>query len=374
MTRRAKILSIVLLAVLLVGSFAFALSHNNACGAAPATPAGVASMKAATYRCYGSPDVVKIENVAKPAAGDHGLLIRVHAASVNPLEWHFIRGEPYLIRVAMTGMGAPTNVRLGTDFAGTVEAVGKLVTRFKPGDEVFGASGGALAEYITAWEGGAVVPKPANVTFEEAAAVPVAGITALRALRRGKIQAGQKVLVNGAGGGVGTFTVQLAKAFGTEVTAVTNTGNLELVHSIGADHVIDYTHEDFTRGSSRYDLIVDCGGGHPLTAYRRVLTPTGIYIEVGEVGMGKWIEPFTGAVTQPLLSSLGKQQFTGLFPNPLSAEDLTTVRSLLESGKVKPVIDRRYSLEQTSQALRYLETGKVRGKLVVTINQAESAP
>jgi len=195
MTRRSKILSTVLLVlVLAVGSLAFALSHNSACGAAPATPDGVASMKAATYRCYGSPDVVKIETVAKPVPGDHGLLIRVHAASVNPLDWHFIRGEPYVIRAAMTGMGAPANVRLGTDFAGTVEAVGKLVTRFKPGDEVFGGGGGALAEYMTVPDSGAVVPKPADITFEQAAAVPVAAISALRALRRGNIQAGQKVL------------------------------------------------------------------------------------------------------------------------------------------------------------------------------------
>jgi NADPH:quinone reductase-like Zn-dependent oxidoreductase len=368
MTRRSKILRTVLLVVVLVvGSLAFVLSHNSVCGVPPAIAAGVPSMKAAIYRCYGSPDVVRIETVAKPTPGDRGLLIRVHAASVNPIDWHFIRGEPYIIRPAMTGLGAPKNVRVGTDFAGTIEAVGKLVTRFKPGDEVFGGSSGSLAEYMTSWEGGAVVLKPANVTFEQAAAVPVAATTALQVLRLGKIRAGQTVLVNGAGGGVGTFAVELAKAFGAEVTAVTSTGNLELVRSVGADHVIDYTSEDFTRGASRYDLIIDCGGGHSLTAYRRVLTPTGIYVSVGEVGMGKWIEPLIGVVTQPVLSALGKQQFTGFLAN-LNAEDLTTLSGLLERGKVKPVIDRRYSLEQTSDALRYLETGKVRGKLVVRID------
>jgi NADPH:quinone reductase-like Zn-dependent oxidoreductase len=367
-TRRSRILSTVLLiAVLAVGSLAFALSHSSTCGAAPAIPAGVAAMKAAIYRCYGSPEVVNIETVAKPTVGDHGILIRVRAASVNPLEWHFMRGEPYVVR-AITGLGAPTDVRLGTDFAGTVEAVGKLVTRFKVRDEVFGGGSGALAEYMTTSDRGAVAPKPANVTFEQAAAVPVAAVTALHALRRGKIHSGQKVLVNGAGGGVGTFTVELAKAFGAEVTAVTSTGNLELVHSIGADHLIDYTREDFTRAASHYDLIIDCGGGHPLRAYRRVLTPTGIYVGVGEAGTGKWIEPFIGAVTQPVLSALGQQQFTGLFANPLSSDDLTTLGGLLENGKIKPVIDRRYSLAQTSEALRYLETGKVRGKLVVTID------
>jgi NADPH:quinone reductase-like Zn-dependent oxidoreductase len=358
----------LLIVVLAVCSLAFALSHNSACGMAPTVPAGAPSIKAAIYRCYGSPDVVKIETVAKPTPGDHGVLIRVHAASVNPLEWHFVRGEPYIIRAAITGLGAPKDVRLGTDFAGTVEAVGKLVTRFKPGDEVFGGGNGALAQYMTVWDGGALTAKPANLTFEQAAAVPVAALTALHALRRGNIQAGEQVLVNGAGGGVGTFAVQLAKAFGAEVTAVTSTGNLELVRSIGADHAIDYTHEDFTRGAGRYGLIIDCGGGHSLGAYRRALTPSGIYVGVGEVGMGKWIEPFVGFVTQPVLSALGNQQFTGLLVNGLNSEYLTTVGGLLESGKVKVVIDRRYSLEQTREALRYLETGKVRGKLIVTID------
>jgi NADPH:quinone reductase-like Zn-dependent oxidoreductase len=369
MTRRSRILgSILLVVALAVGWLGFALSHSSACGAAPTLPAGVVSMRAAVYRCYGSPDVVKIETVAKPTPRDHGVLIRIHAASVNPLEWHFIRGEPYVIRPVMTGLGAPKDIRLGTDFAGTIEAVGKLVTRFKPGDEVFGGGRGALAEYMTAPEDGAVVTKPANVTFEQAAAVPVAAVTALHALRRGNVKAGQNVLVNGAGGGVGTFAVQLAKAFGAEVTGVTSTGNLELVRSIGALHVIDYTREDFTRGAIRYDLIIDCGGGHSLSAYRRVLTPTGIYIAVGEVGMGKWIEPFMGFVTQPVLNATGKQQFTGLLTNPLDAEDLTTLSGLLASGRVKPVIDRRYPLEQSSEALRYLETGKARGKVVVTID------
>ncbi len=207
MTRRSKVLSIVLLVVALaLGTLAFALSRTSACGVAPAVPAGVASMRAATYRCYGSPDVVKIESIAKPTLGDHVLLVRVHAASLNALEYHFVRGEPYIVR-AMTGLGAPKDARLGTDYAGTVEAVGKLVTRFKPGDEVFGGGSGALAQYITVWDRGPVALKPPNVTFEQAAAVPVAAVTALHALRNGKIQSGQKVLVNGAGGGVGTYTV-----------------------------------------------------------------------------------------------------------------------------------------------------------------------
>lgn len=365
MTLRSKVLSIVLLVVILaVGTLAFALSHTAACGVVPAVPAGAASMRAAAYRCYGSPDVVKIETLAKPTLGDHVLLVRVRAASLNALDWHIMRGEPYIVR-GFTGLGAPKDGRLGTDYAGTVEAVGKLVTRFKPGDEVFGGGNGTLAQYITVWDRGPVALKPPNVSFEQAAAVPVAAVTALHALRNGKIQSGQKVLVNGAGGGVGTFTVQIAKSLGAEVTAVTSTGNLDLMRSIGADHVIDYTHEDFTAGARRYDLIIDCGGGHSLTAYRRVLTPTGTYVGVGEVDMGKWIEPFMGLVTQPVMSALGKQQFLGLLANPLDAADITAVRALLESGKLKPVIDRRYRLEQTSEALRYLETGKVKGKLIV---------
>lgn len=323
-------------------------------------------MRAATYRCYGSPDVVRIETLAKPTLGDHVLLVRVHAASLNALEWHVVRGEPYVVR-AFTGLGAPKQVRLGTDYAGTVEAVGRLVTRFKPGDEVFGTGNGTLAQYITVWERGPIALKPANVTFEQAAAVPVAAVTALHALRKGKVHSGQKVLVNGAGGGVGTFTVELAKAFGAEVTAVTSAGNLDLVRSIGADHVIDYTREDFTAGAGRYDLIIDCGGSHSLSAYRRVLTPTGIYVGVGEVDMGKWLKPFVGVVTLPVMSAIGKQRFLGLLGSPLSDEDIAAMRGLLESGKLNPVIDRRYPLEATSEALRYLETGKARGKLVVTI-------
>ncbi len=242
------LLALLVVVVLAIASLGIALSHNSACGPSP-TLSIAQPVKAAVYRCYGSADVVRIENIAKPVPGPHGLLVRVHASSVNPLDWHFLHGEPYLIR-PMSGWGAPTDILLGTDFAGTVEAVGKLVTRFKPGDEVYGAGDGAFGEYLRIPDTGPVVLKPAGVTFEQAAAVPVAGITALQALRDvGQLRPGQKVLINGAGGGVGTFAVQIAKALGGDVTAVTNTGSGGLVRSIGADHVIDYTREDFTQGA-----------------------------------------------------------------------------------------------------------------------------
>ena len=369
MTRRSRILTTLLLVVVAaVGALGIALSHNSACGTAPPLAGGVPTMKAAVYRCYGSPDVVRIETVAKPVPRDHQLLIRVHAASLNALDWHLMRGEPYLIRPAMTGMGAPQDVSLGADFAGTVESVGKLVTRFKPGDEVFGGASGTLAEYIVVGEGAALAIKPANLSFDQAAAVPVAALTALHALRRANLQPGQTVLVNGAAGGVGTFAVQIARAMGAEVTAVTSTANLDLVRSLGAHEAIDYTRQDFTRDAHRYDVIIDCGGGHSLTAVRRALAPTGIYVSVGEAGMGKWIEPFLGFVTQPVVGLFGKQHYTGLLVNNLDAEGLASMRELLASGPVRPVIDRRYPLEQTATGLRYLETGKVRGKLIVSLN------
>ena len=289
MTRRYKVLSIVLILVAATAcSLAFALSHNSACGSAQAPPAGTALMKAIVYRCYGSPDVLKLEDIAKPPPADNRMLVKVHAASVNPLDWHYMRGEPYLVR-AESGMGAPNDIHMGVDFAGTVESVGKDVKLFKPGDAVFGGRTGAFAEYVSVAENGSVAMKPANMTFEQAAAVPIAAITALQALRdKGKLQAGQNVLINGASGGVGTFAVQIAKSYGAKVTGVCSTKNVSMVRSIGADQVIDYTQEDFTKGLQRYDLIID---GHclhyfvldehrraALTTIHRLLKPTGLFL------------------------------------------------------------------------------------------------
>lgn len=368
MSRAMKVLvSILLVLILGVAALAVAMSHNSPCGVAPNLPPGAQSMRAIAYRCYGSPDVVKLEQMVKPAVTDGRVLIKVQASSVNPLDWHLLEGKPYMVR-PMAGWGAPKQVQLGTDFAGTVEAVGRGVTRFKPGDRVFGGADGTFAEYVVRREQGSIAPMPAGLSFEQAAAVPVAGITALQAVRdSARVRPGDKVLVNGAGGGVGTFVVQIAKAFGADVTAVTSTGNLALVQSLGADHTIDYTKEDFTRGAQRYDVIIDCGGGHSLRSYRRVLVPRGRFVWVGEAHMGDWIEPLVTLFVQPtVMSSLGSQRFSGVMAT-LSGSDLTTLGALIESGKVKPVIDRRYPLAQTAEAIRYLETGHARGKVVIDV-------
>lgn len=368
MTRRSKVLgSVLLVLVLAVTSLAIAMSHNSPCRSPPAAVPGSQTMKAIVYTCYGSPDVVRLASIAKPVPGDHGVLVKVHAASVNPIDWHYLEGEPYLVR-ASSGWGAPRDHRLGTDFAGTVEAVGKSVTRFKPGDEVFGGADGSFAEYLVVNENRAIALKPANLTFEEAAAVPVTALTALQAVRdQGKIRAGQKVLINGAGGGVGTFAVQIAKALGGEVTAVTGPSNLTLVRGLGADHVVDYTRQDFTRDGQHYDLIVDCGGGHSLLDFRRALTPQGTYVLVGKQHMGQWIDPVLSFAEPAVLSRFVRQRFV-TFLARLDRADLATVRDLIQAGKVKPVVDRRYALGETADAFRYAGTGHARGKVVIRID------
>jgi len=367
MTRRYKILGIVL--VLVAGallSLALVMSHDSPCGAAPAVPGDAVAMKAVVRRCYGSAEVLKLEDLARPTPKNNELLVRVHPASVNPLDWHYLRGTPYLVRMD-SGFGKPDNPRLGVDFAGTVEAVGKDVKRFKPGDEVFGGKFGAFAEYVSVREDRAVVLKPANLSFEEAAAIPIAAVTALQALRdKGKIQAGQKVLINGASGGVGTFAVQIAKSFGAEVTGVCSSRNVELVRSLGADHVIDYTREDFTAGSQHYDLIIDTVGNHPLLQNRKVLSPQGVFVIVGGPSEGEWIGPMIVPVKALMLSPFVSQKFAP-FLAELSAEDLTLLSKLTEAGKMRSVIDRRYRLSEVPEAIRYLEAGHARGKVVITV-------
>jgi NADPH:quinone reductase-like Zn-dependent oxidoreductase len=356
------LLAVVLLAV---ASLAIALSHDTPCGPSPSITVSQ-PVKAAVYRCYGSADVIRIENLAKPVPKDHDVLIRVHASSVNPLDWHYLRGEPYLIRPT-SGWGAPKDILLGTDFAGTVEAVGKLVKRFKPGDEVYGAGDGAFGQYLLSPDTGPMALKPAGVTFEQAASVPVAALTALQGLRdQGQLRPGQKVLINGAGGGVGTFAVQIAKALGADVTAVTNSGSVDLVRSIGADHVIDYTRQDFTQGMVRYDLIYDLSGNQPLSDYRRVLAPTGIYAMAGNTDKGRWLGPMTGFIKLVIESKFVSQKLVPVMAS-LSAADLATLADLMQNGKLKPVIDRRYPLDQIAAAVRYQETGHARGKVVVTV-------
>src|ERR1700736_1646245 len=269
MKTRNKVLSLVVIVLVVAGaSLALALSHNTACPTAAPPAAGAPPMKAIVYRCYGPPEVLKLEEIAKPSIADDRMIVKVHAASVNPLDWHYMRGEPYFMR-AMAGMGKPDSINMGVDFAGTVESVGKNVTRFKPGDEVFGGRDGAFGEYVSVAEKGSLDMKTTNMSFEQAAAVPIAAITALQALRdKGNLQTGQSVLINGASGGVGTFAVQIAKAYGANVTGVCSTRNLNLVRSIGADQVIDYTREDFTKGAQHYDLIVDNVATHSLREYK----------------------------------------------------------------------------------------------------------
>ena len=327
-------------------------------------------MKAVRYHRYGGPDVLELQEVAMPAAGDGELLVRVRAASVNPLDWHFMRGAPYLVR-AMAGLSRPkpSASRLGADMAGTVEAVGQNVTGFQPGDEVFGGleERGTLAEYISVRADAVVLQKPAGLTFEQAAAVPVAAFTALQALRdKGRVQSGQKVLINGASGGVGTFAVQIAKALGAEVTGVCSTGNVGMVASIGADQVVDYTREDFTRAERRYDLLIDIAGSRSLAETRRVLAPKGALVLVGGPNKGRWIGPF-GRTIRMLLQSPAVSQRMVSFLAHQNRDDLAVLRELLDAGKVTPVIDRTYRLNQVAEAVRYLETGHARGKVVITV-------
>ncbi len=321
-------------------------------------------MKAIVYHGYGSPDVLRCEDVATPVPGDDEVLIRVRAASVNPLDWHFLRGTPYIGRVQF-GLRKPKSTRLGADVAGQVETVGKNVTGLKVGDEVFGACRGAFAESVCVSESD-VVLKPEALTFEQAASVPIAGLTALQALRdKGRLQPGQTVLINGAGGGVGTFAVQIAKSLGADVTGVCGPRNVERVRSIGADWVIDYTREDFTQSGQHYDLILDCVGNHSLSACRRALNPRGIYIIIGAPN-GRWISPLPRVLQALVLSRLGSQSLTPFLARR-NQKDLILLRDLMAAGKVTPVIDRCYKLEEVPDAIRYLAEGHARGKVIVSL-------
>jgi NADPH:quinone reductase-like Zn-dependent oxidoreductase len=324
-------------------------------------------MKALTYDQYGPPDVLELREVDKPPVTDDDALVRVHATSVNPVDWHTMTGTPYLVRVE-SGLRKPKREVLGVDFAGTVEAIGRNVKRFQPGDEVFGAKSGAFAEYVCVREDRAVGQKPANLTFEQAAAVPVAAISALQGLRdKGRIQSGQKVLINGASGGVGTFAVQLAKSFGAEVTGVCSTRNVDTVRSIGADHVIDYTQEDFTRSEQRYDLLLDIAGNRSWSDYRRVLDEKATLVVVGGPKGNRWIGPLSQAVKLRLSSLAGSRRVVAPFLAKMKKEDLVVLHELLEAGTVTPVLDRQYELSEIPEALRYLGEGHARGKIVVTV-------
>jgi NADPH:quinone reductase-like Zn-dependent oxidoreductase len=324
-------------------------------------------MKALTYDKYGSPDILELRQIDKPVVTDDDVLVRVHATSVNPVDWHTMTGTPYLVRLE-SGLRKPKREVLGVDFAGTVEAIGRNVKQFQPGDEVFGAKSGAFAEYVCVREDRVVGQKPANVTFEQAAAVPVAAISALQGLRdKGQIRSGQRVLINGASGGVGTFAVQIAKSFGAEVTGVCSTRNVDTVRSIGADHVIDYTEEDFTRGEQRYDLLLDIAGNRSWSDYRRVLNEKATLVVVGGPKGNHWIGPLSQAVKLRLSSLAGSRRVVAPFLAKMKKEDLVVLQELLEAGTVTPVLDRQYELSEVPEALRYLGEGHAQGKVVVTV-------
>ena len=324
-------------------------------------------MRAARYHHYGEPEVVHFEEVDKPAVPDDGVLVRVRASSINPADWHTMNGTPLLARPTW-GMRAPKDPRLGIDFAGTVEGVGPSVKQLRVGDEVFGGGSGAYAEYVAVPESKSVVLKPANVSFEEAAAVPVAAVTALQGLRdHGHVTAGQKVLINGASGGVGTYAVQIAKSFGAQVTGVCSTQNVEIVRSIGADRVVDYKKDDFTTGSERYDLLLDIAGSRSWSDMRRVLKPDATYVIVGGQKGGPLLGPLTHTIGVRMATMRVSQRLVLFFIAKLNREDMLVFKELLESGKVKSVIDRSYKLDEISDALGYVLDGHARGKVVVTV-------
>ena len=326
------------------------------------------TMKAIVYAHYGSPDVLQLNEVARPTPRDHEVLVQVHAVSVNAGDLHVLRADPFLIRLMGYGLLRPKNTILGAAIAGRIEAVGANVKQFQPGDDVFGdvseSGWGGFAEYVCA-RADAMVPKPSRLSFEEAAAVPVAAVTALQGLRdKGHIQARQKVLIHGASGGVGTFAVQLAKAFGAEVTAVCSTRNADIMRSLGADHVIDYTREDFTQNGQQYDLIVAANGNRSISEYKRALRPNGTYVMTG----GSEKQMFQAMLLGPWISMTGTKKMGNVMAKP-NTRDLGFVKELLEEGLVTPVIDRRYPLGETAEALRYLEQGHAQGKVVITVEQ-----
>ena len=369
MKRRYKILigaaGVVAVAVVTLGAV---LAHDSPCPMVPETETapGDTPVKAWMYRCYGGPEVLQLESMPKPVPADDEVLVKVHAASVNPLDWHYLHGEPRIMRME-AGIGAPKDHSMGADFAGVVESVGKDVKKFKAGDAVYGTRGGAFGEYVQIRESRNIVLKPANISFQQAAAVPIAAITALQALRdQGHVKSGQKVLINGASGGVGTFAVQLAKHFGAEVTAVCSGRNVEMVSALGADHIVDYTKEDVTAGATKFDVIIDTVGTHTLSDYRRVMTDKAEFVIVGAPNDGKWLGAMSFVLKAKVYGMFVSQEFH-FFLADVNQTDLDLLSGLMQAGKVKPVIDKTYPMSELPEAIRYLEAGHARGKVVIDL-------
>ena len=366
MKLRYKILNgVLILFSIAIAALAIKLSHSSACEPAPAVAEGTTTMNAIVQRCYGSPEDLSYEKVAKPVPEKNQVLVRIVAAGVNPLDWHFVRGTPYFLRL-MTGLDVPDHPGLGVDYSGIVESVGSDVTRFKPGDEVFGAGDWAYSEFMLASEKGTIVAKPPQVSFEQAAAVPIAAITALQSLRDiGKLEAGQSVLINGASGGVGTYAVQIANSMGAEVTGVYSTRNVDMVESVGADYVLDYKKENYTEKDKQYDLILDMVSNHSLTANRRALKPNGKLVIVGG-GKGNWLGPMITPIKAMLMAPFVDQELTMIFAE-MDRDDLSVLADMMAAGSLRTIIDSRYALNEVPAAIAKSEEGHARGKIVINI-------
>jgi NADPH:quinone reductase-like Zn-dependent oxidoreductase len=367
MKRRYKIIN-GFLAILSVAVLALAitLSFTSECKPPPSIAVGTATMKAVVSRCYGGPESLEYLDVAKPKPGPKDVLVEVKAAGANPLDYHYMRGSPYLMRLS-TGIGSPSDQRMGVDFAGVVVETGDEVTKFTVGDAVFGGRSGAFAEYLVIPEDGAIAVKPDNVSFEDAAGMGIAAVTALQALRDdGRLKPGEKVLINGASGGVGTYAVQIAKALGAEVHGVCSTRNVDMVRALGADHVFDYKTENYTESDNEYDVIIDMVGNHNLTANRRVLKPQGRMVLVGGP-KGNWIAPLLPPLKAAILSQFIDQEI-GMILAELTGDDLKYLAGLMAVGRLTSRLDTHYPLSNTAEALRYLETQRARGKVIIAVD------
>jgi NADPH:quinone reductase-like Zn-dependent oxidoreductase len=365
--RQKIVAALIVVPAVIVAWTAWYMSHDSEC-LPPATPAkGQPTMQAIQYRCYGGTEVLEQVQVVKPEPGQNEMLVRIEAAAVNPLDWHYMRGKPYIMRLMGAGAGAPADRRMGVDYSGVVEAVGESVTRFKPGDRVFGGHKGAFAQFSVVAEDSAVAVIPRDMSFEQAAAVPIAGVTAIQALRdKGQLKPGQKVLVNGASGGVGTFAVQIARAMGAEVHGVCSTPNVERVLSLGADRVYDYKKESYLDSTERYDLIIDNVGNHSLLDNRKVMTENATLVIVGGPD-GNWIGPMMRPISAMIINPFIGETFQMLMAR-MKKDDLEALADFMAEEKVRPVIDRSFSLAEVADAIRYSETGRARGKIIINVD------